>query len=496
MQQYRKLAGQTALYGLGTIVPRFLNYVVLTPFYTHIFSQEQYGIVTNLYAYVVFLLILLTYGLETGYFRFTKAEDDPRKVFSTIMASLFTTSLIFILLVLFFNHPIARVLDYPDRSYLITLFSLVVAIDAFSAVPFAKLRFEQKARKFGYLKIFNVLVNLFFNFVFFILLPYVQKHYPGSMLLNFYNPSIGVGYVFVSNLMASLLTLVLLIPEINVLPRLVDLRLLKQIFRYCLPLLVVGLAGTINEVADKELIKRFVPDEDSPMKQLGIYGANYKLGMLMTIFIQMFRYAAEPFYFSKMKDYDAKETYAKVMRYFIIFGLLIFLLVTLYIDIFKYFIDDKFHSGLHIVPIILMANLFLGINYNLSIWYKLSNLTRFGAIIALIGAAITISMNITLLPIYGYEASAWATFACYAIMMIVSFFLGRKHYLIPYTLKAIFFYFLVTLAIFFIQKFIHYPGVIHKNLFNSLFLLVFIGLVLKKEKIKISDIKAFIGINR
>ncbi|MGM0505227.1 MAG: lipopolysaccharide biosynthesis protein [Bacteroidota bacterium] len=494
MQQYRRLAGQTALYGLGTIVPRFLNYVVLTPFYTHIFSQEQYGIVTNLYAYVVFLLILLTYGLETGYFRFTKSEDNPKRVYSTIMGSLFTTSILFILLIIIFNQPIARILEYPDRRYLIILFSAVVALDAFSAIPFAKLRFEAKAKKFGYLKIFNVIVNLFFNFVFFVGFPYLNTHYPSSFLLNFYDASIGVGYVFLSNLLASFLTLLLLLPEIDISPGLIDLKLLKRVLKYSLPLLVVGLAGTINEVADKELIKRFVPDEASPMRQLGIYGANYKLGMLMTIFIQMFRYAAEPFYFSKMKDYDAKETYAKVMRYFIIFGLFIFLMVNLYIEIFKYFIDSKFHSGLHIVPIILIANLFLGINYNLSIWYKLSNLTKYGAMIALFGAAITISMNITLLPVYGYEASAWATLVCYFTMMMVSFFLGRKHYYVPYALKSVLFYFIIALTIFIIQKFIHYPSIIQKNLFNSLFLLLFIWIVLKKEKIKVRDIKTFIGI--
>jgi len=335
VKQYRRLSGQTALYGLGTIVPRFLNYVVLTPFYTHIFSLEQYGIVTNLYAYVVFLLILLTYGLETGYFKFTKSEDNPGKVYSTIMASLLTTSLLFILVILLFNHPIARILEYPDRQYLIVLFSSVVTIDAFSSVPFAKLRFEGKAKKFGFLKIFNVVVNLFFNFVFFVGFPYLNAHYPSSFLLDFYDASIGVGYVFISNLFASAMTLLLLLPEIKILPGLIDLRLLKRVLKYSLPLLMVGLAGTINEVADKELIKRFVSDENSPMRQVGIYGANYKLGMLMTIFIQMFRYAAEPFYFSKMKDYDAKETYAKIMRYFIIFGLFIFLVVNLYIEIFK-----------------------------------------------------------------------------------------------------------------------------------------------------------------
>ncbi|MBS3768776.1 MAG: oligosaccharide flippase family protein [Bacteroidales bacterium] len=496
MQQYRRLAGQTALYGLGTIVPRFLNYVVLTPFYTHIFSLEQYGIVTNLYAYVVFLLILLTYGLETGYFKFTKSEDDPGKVYSTIMASLLSTSLLFILVILLFNHPIAKILEYPDRQYLIVLFSSVVTIDAFSSVPFAKLRFEGKAKKFGFLKIFNVVVNLFFNFVFFVGFPYLNAHYPSSFLLDFYDASIGVGYVFISNLFASAMTLLLLLPEIKILPGLIDLRLLKRVLKYSLPLLMVGLAGTINEVADKELIKRFVSDENSPMRQVGIYGANYKLGMLMTIFIQMFRYAAEPFYFTKMKDYDAKETYAKVMRYFIIFGLFIFLVVNLYIEIFKYFIDSKFHSGLHIVPIILLANLFLGINYNLSIWYKLSNLTRYGAMIALLGAAITIFMNIALLPVYGYEASAWTTLICYFTMMMVSYLLGRKHYFIPYALKSILFYFVIALAIYFMQNFIHYPSIIQKNLFNSLFLLLFLWFVLRKERITIRDIKTFIGIKR
>ena len=492
MQQYKRLAGQTALYGLGTIVPRFLNYVVLTPFYTWLFSEQQYGVYTNLYAYIVFLLILLTYGLETGYFRFTKSEDNPGKVYSTIMASLFSTTLIFLVLVMIFNPGIARLLEYPDRRHLIILFSLVVAIDAFSAVPFAKLRFEQKAKKFGYLKIFNVVANLFFNFLFYLAFPYLNGLDGTALPLWLYDPSLGVAYVFVSNLMASFLTLVLLVPEINISLRLVDLRLLQKILTYSLPLLVVGMAGTINEVADKELIKRLVPDSEEPLRQLGIYGANYKLGMLMTIFIQMFRYAAEPFYFSKMKDLDARDVYARVMRYFILFGLLIFLVVMLYIDVFKYFIDEKFHSGLHIVPIILIANLFLGVNYNLSIWYKLSNLTRFGAVIAVIGAVITLAMNFILVPVYGYEGSAWATLICYFTMMVISYFMGRRHYKIPYHVGSIVFYLLLAIGIFMAAKFIHYPGMFYKYLFNSLFLLAFIAVIFFREKIRLRDIKAFI----
>ena len=480
------------MYGLGTIVPRFLNYVVLTPFYTWLFDQQQYGVYTNLYAYIVFLLILLTYGLETGYFRFTKSEDHPGKVYSTIMASLFTTTLIFLTVVMLFNPEIARLLEYPERQHLIILFSLVVAIDAFSAVPFAKLRFEEKAKKFGFLKIFNVVANLFFNFLFYLAFPYLANLEGVSLPVWLYDPSLGIAYVFVSNLLASFFTLVLLLPEINVSLRLVDMSLLRRILKYSLPLLVVGLAGTINEVADKELIKRLVPDSQEPLRQLGIYGANYKLGMLMTIFIQMFRYAAEPFYFSKMKDLDARHVYARVMRYFILSGLLIFLVVMLYIDIFKYFIDEKFHTGLHIVPIILMANLFLGITYNLSIWYKLSNLTRFGALISLVGAGITLGMNFILVPVYGYEGSAWATLICYFSMMVLSYITGRYHYKIPYPVGSIVFYLLLAAGIFLVTKFIHYPGIFYKYLINSLFLFAFIAVIFIREKIRLRDIKAFI----
>ena len=478
---------------MGTIVPRFLNYVVLTPFYTNIFSVEQYGIVTNLYAYVVFLLIFLTYGLETGYFRFTKSEEQPRRVYSTIMASLFTSTLLFIAIILIFNPSIARMLEYPNRSYLIILFSMVVAIDAFSAVPFAKLRFEEKAKKFGFLKIFNVVVNLFFNFLFFIAFPWLIKQGGFGFLDAVYDPAVGVGYVFVSNLLASFFTLLFLLPEINISVGLIDLRLMKRILRYTMPLLVVGMAGTINEVADKELIKQLVPADQQPMRQLGIYGANYKLGMLMTIFIQMFRYAAEPFYFSKMKDHDAREVYSRVMRYFVLFGLLIFLVVMLYLDIFKWFIASKHHSGLHIVPVILMANLFLGVNYNLSIWYKLSNLTRYGAVISLVGAGITLVMNFLLVPLYGYEGAAWATLICYFSMMVISFFIGRGHYRIPYPVGAIAFYTTLALGIWFITTRIHYPAIFYKYLFNSLFLLAFIGVVFVKEKIRLNDVREFLG---
>jgi O-antigen/teichoic acid export membrane protein len=493
MGQFQKLFGQTAIYGLGTIVPRLLNYVLLTPFYTRIFSSAEYGIVTELYAYVVFLLVVLTYGMETGFFRFANSNSSPKKVFSTIIFSLFSTSVLFIVLISLLQDQIANLLDYPDQKYLILLFSFVVTIDAFSAIPFAKLRFEEKAKKFGYLKIFNVVVNLFFNFIFFILFPYLTKHFPNSVFLYFYNPSIGVGYVFISNLIASLATLLLLLPEIKIRLDFINLKLLKQIYAYSLPLLIVGLAGTVNEVADKIMLKMFINDRQTALRQLGIYGANYKLGMLMTIFIQMFRYAAEPFYFSKMKDRDAREVYAAVMKYFILFGLLIFLVVMLYIDIFKHFIGKEFHSGLSIVPVILTANLFLGIVYNLSIWYKLSNRTNYGALITGLGATITIVMNIILIPVYGYVGCAWATFTCYVSMFFVSYFLGRKFYFIPYPVKTIIFYIVLAYGTYFIQDTIQYPNLALKIAFNSLFLLIFLAVIVTKEKITFTNIKEFLN---
>jgi O-antigen/teichoic acid export membrane protein len=489
VNQYKRLAGHTIIYGLGTIVPRLLNYVILTPFYTNLFSKQEFGVVTELYAYVVFLMVVLTYGLETGYFRFAKTEKDPKQVFSTIIASLVTTTLLFLLLVSIFLPDISELLKYENKPYLILLFSAVVALDAFSAVPFAKIRYHGKPKRFGYLKIFNVLANLFFVFLFYLIFPYIHKNFPESPILLLYNPDLFVAYVFIANLLASLLTLLLLLPDININFRLFDARLLKRILKYSLPLLIVGFAGSINEVADKMFLKQLIPDPDNALEQIGVYGANYKIGMMMTIFIQMFRYAAEPFYFSKMRDSDAKVTYAKVMRYFLIFCFFIFLFIILYLDIIKYFIDEKFHEGLHIVPIILLANLFLGIVINLSIWYKLSNRTHYGAVISLLGAGITITGNILLIPKLGYVGSAWTTLACYSVMMIISFFFGRKFYPVPYPLKSVFYYAALAAVIYVLQDLVNDFDLFIKLLINSLFLFIFVIFVILHEKITITDIR-------
>jgi O-antigen/teichoic acid export membrane protein len=455
LKPLKQLAGQTAVYGMGTIVPRLLNYLLLTPFYTRIFAEGEYGIVTELYAYVAFLLVLLTYGMETSFFRFAETEENKDRVFSTSLGSLFFTSALFITFASLFNHDIASLIRYESHPEYITYFALIVGIDAFTAIPFARLRQQNRAFRFAWIKIINVTVNIFFNFFFLLFCPWFLEQHPESALQAIYEPSIGVGYAFISNLIASAVSLVLLLPDIFAIKFSFHSPMLRKMLAYGFPLLLVGLFGMINEVSDKVLFKFLItvpPDTANPdqyiLGQLGIYGANYRLAVLMTLFIQMFRYAAEPFFFSHAKEENAKALYATVMKYFIIFCLVIFLVVILFLDIFKYFIGPDFRVGLHIVPIILMANLLLGIFYNLSVWYKLTDKTRFGALIALAGALITIALNILLVPKYGYTGAAWAHLACYLSMVILSFLLGRQHYRIKYDFRNIVIYFALAGGIF------------------------------------------------
>lgn len=476
---------------MGTIVPRLLNYLLLTPFYTRIFAEGEYGIVTELYAYVAFLLVLLTYGMETSFFRFAESEKNKDHVFSTALGSLFFTSLIFIIFASLFSNEIAELIRYESHPEYIIYFSLIVGIDAFTAIPFARLRQQNRAFRFAWIKIINVTVNIFFNFFFLFFCPLIIEQNPESALTLFYTPEIGVGYAFISNLIASSVTLLLLIPDIFSVKFSFHSPLLRRMLSYGFPLLLVGLFGMINEVSDKVLFKFLitVPEgvaepQEYILSQLGIYGANYRLAVLMTLFIQMFRYAAEPFFFSHAKEENARSLYANVMKYFIIFCLLIFLTVTLFIDVFKYFIGPDFRVGLHIVPVILLANLLLGIFYNLSVWYKLTDKTRFGALIALAGAVITVALNILLVPKYGYTGAAWAHLACYFSMVILSYMLGRQHYPIRYDFKNIFFYFALAAGIFILSK---YTGTGAKMLslgINALYIILFLAFAVLLEKNK------------
>lgn len=482
MNQFKRLAGQTIIYGFGTIAPRVLNFLLLTPLYTRILNKGEYGIFTELYAYIVFLLVILTYGMETGFFRFAKSEKDFNKVYSTSLIALFTTSFIFIILTSVFSSQLATAIDYEHNENYIRWFCIIVSIDAFTSIPFAKLRLEGKAAKFGILKIINVLINIGLNALFFLVFPHIYKSNP-ELISRLYNPEMSVSYIFIANLIASSVTLILLLPEIIRFKLNFDFNLLKRMLVYTFPLLIVGIAGSANEVLDKILMKYLVTDPTTALEQVGIYGANYKLAVLMTIFIQMFRYAAEPFFFSKMDDKNAKEQYATIMKLFILAGLLIFLGVVLYIDIVKYFIGSEFHEGIKIVPIILLANLFLGVLYNQSIWYKLTNLTRYGALVSIVGAIITIIFNILLVPSFGYVGAAWATLICYTSMIVISYFVGQKYFPIKYDLKAIGFYFGIALVVFTVNQALDIKSFIIQMIVSTIFIISYIGLMIKKENL-------------
>lgn len=489
MNPLKQLFGQTAIYGFGTVVPRLLNYLLLTPFFTRVFELEEYGIITELYAYVVFLMIILTYGMETGFFRFSQLRKDGHKVLSTSMISIFVSSLIFIVMIWIFAMPVADALGYGEHPEYMLWIGIIVGVDAFTSIPFARLRWENRAARFATIKIASVVLNIGLNFLFLYFLPSMDTEKIPMWLYKFYNPEIGVGYVFITNVASSLFTLLMLSGIIVRIKPVFDTGLWINMIKYSFPLLISGLAGTVNEVLDRVLLKHLLKDPESSLAQLGIYGANYKIAVMMTLFIQMFRYASEPFYFGNADKENARPVYAEVMKYFVIASLAIFLMVNLYIELFKHFIGSAFHDGLHIVPVILFANLLLGIFFNLSIWYKLNNLTKYGALITVSGAMITFLLNWFLVPVYGYTASAWAHVACYGSMVIISWRLGRKYYKINYPMKRIGFYVLLAMIIYFVASIIKESNIISEIMINTGFLTGFIIIVIFKERKSIIKLK-------
>ncbi len=486
MGAIKSLIGQTAIYGISSIVGRFLNYL-LVPLYTNIFSPSEYGIITELYAYSSFLLIIFTYGMETAFFRFVQDDVTTQKVYSTSLWAMLGSSFFFLiffsLLIPFFSN----LLHYEKQTYLLWLLLLILISDSLAAIPFAYLRQQNKAWVFVFIRTTNIIINIVSNLVFLLWFPYLINK--GYSLGVFYNQQLGVGYVFVSNLIANVITLFLLLPFLKLSPSF-DMTLFKKMLHYSLPLLFAGLAGMINETFDRILIKYLIPDKNKAMYQLGIYGANYKISILMTLFIQTFRFAAEPFFFNQSKEKNAPELYARVMKYFIIFGLVIFLSVMLFIHYIQFFIGKEFREGLFIVPILLLANLFLGIFFNLSIWYKLTNKTQFGAYLTGMGAAITIVLNTILIPLMGYAGAAWTTLICYTTMTVISYFWGQKYYPVQYPIFSIAFYLMTALAFFFVAQWLNIQQVTLKNITHIILLLLFLGIVFLKEK---NDLKAFLS---
>ncbi len=488
MSTIKRLAGQTVIYGFSSIVPRFLNWL-LVPLYTYIFATAEYGIVTELYAYVTFFIIILTYGMETGFFRFSEIRKNTIEVYSTSFISLLTTSLIFIFIISIFNDDIASLIGYSNHPEYILYFGLILGIDAICAIPFAYLRQQQRPVLFSIIKISNVSINIFFNVWFLFIVPNYLNYEHSQFLKLTYNPDIGVGYIFISNLIASASTLLILSRQIIKIKWFLNLTLLKKLLVYSLPLLISGLAGTINETLDRVLLKHLYPDQSHALSALGTYGANFKLAVIMVLFIQAFRYAAEPFFFSYYKKENSSLIYARIMKYFILFCLIIFLGINMYINIIQYFIGSNFREGLSIVPIILFAYMLYGIFFNLSIWYKLKNVTKYGAYLTITGSLVTIFINVFFIPKFGYYASAWGHFCSYLVMVIISYFIGQKFLKINYDIKNIFIYIIVCVSLYFIGSNLNIHNVYISFAIRSIILISFIIFVIVKEKLYSQFIK-------
>lgn len=426
----KSLARDTAIYGLSSIIGKFLNYL-LVPLYTYALARTaDYGVVTNIYAWTALLLVLLTYGMETGFFRFANREDyDAPSVYKTAYLTLFSSSAFFALLVVAFQHPLANILGYADHSEFIAMMFVTVAVDAFACIPFAYLRYQKRPIVFAALKLLFVLLNIGFNLLFLVIL---GKN--------------DVFYVFLSNILATAIQTLCLLPFTMPKGGRFDAKVLKEMLRYSLPLLVLGVAGIMNQTLDRILFPYLYTGADAKA-QLGIYGACFKVAMVMMMFTQAFRYAYEPFVFAKHKDRQSVEAYADAMKYYIIFSYLILLGVIFYLDIFRYIVSSAYWEGLQIVPIVLWTYVFQGIYFNLSFWYKLTDETKWGAYFSLIGLVITLVLQVVGVPRIGYWASCGSSLVCYLVIMLLSYFIGQKKAPIPYDLKTIGIYTLLTIAL-------------------------------------------------
>ncbi len=432
----RKLAGQSAIYGLSSVVPRLLNYFLVS-LHSRVFNEGEYGVITELYAYVAVLLIFLTFGLETGFFRFAGKKETPQKgnqVFSTIFYFLGFTSLAFFGLGWLFLHPIASALNYSGNESLLLMMFAILAIDAWSAPLFNRLRWQERPKVYSGIKIISVLVNIGFNFLFLLAYPY----------LGWYDPAFGVGYVLLSNLLGSGVAWLLAFAMCGSLPKRFSRKILTPILAFSFPLLLSGLAGTTNEFMDRIFIKWLTPAAD-PMSELGIYGANGKIAVLLVLCVQMFKFAAEPFFFSSADEKNDPRVYAMVTKYFWYFTLLVLVAIMFYLPLFQFFIGKSFRTGLDVIPILLVANLLYGLFFNVSFWYKLQKRTWYGVFFTVTGAAVTLGVNLLLTPLLSYYGAAFARVASYLVMCVLCVLIGRKYFPVPYEYGKLFLSLLLSL---------------------------------------------------
>lgn len=451
MAGIKSLAKETAVYGLSSIVGRFLNWC-LVPLYVYLFPTEEYGIVSYLYSFTAVVLVVLNYGMETGFFRFVNKEPDPSNVYGTSLSSVGTTSLLFIVLITVFLRPVSGLMLLPNHSLFVWLLGVTVAVDAFSNIPFAYLRYKKKAFRFAGIKLLNIAVNISLNLFFLLGCPALMKHVPG-LVSWFYEPAggeaFGIGWIFVANLMSTLVVLLCLLPELRGHRFRIDVKLLRKMLGYSWPLLILGVAGIMSQNMGQMLIPYLFQDNSEAARSMvGIYGANMKIAIVMVMFAQAFRYAYEPFIFARAKDDgdSRRQAYCDAMKFFMIFGLFIFLAVMFYLPVLKHFVSPSYWAGLGVVPVMMLAELCFGVFFNLSLWYKLTDRTQWGMYLSLLCFALMFGFNLWLVPAIGipggYMGSAWAALISYFTVMVVSYFLGRKYYPLPYQTRRIFMYLL------------------------------------------------------
>lgn len=435
MGLYKNLFKQTAIYGLATVLPRMLSFF-LVRIYTGVLPTAEYGEVSILLAWMVFFNVILSYGMETAFFRFYNSETDKQNVIATSTITIFWSSMFFLFGALIFRNSLAALANVDVQFVTYSIWILV--LDALVIVPFSKLRATQRPIKYAVIKIGNVMVNLILNIFFLLYLPKLAEENPNSFVDNLYVENFEIGYIFVSNLLASLLTLIVLSPNYLYLNRKFDAALWRKMMKYGLPILVAGLAFAVNEHFDKILLGYLLP-ENIAKSEVGAYSACYKLGMFMVLFATAFRLGIEPFFFSHSKNENAPQTYAVITKYFVILGSLILLGVIVFADVLKFLLlDDKsYWEAMKVVPLIILANFCLGIYNNLSVWYKLTDKTQIGAYISIVGAILTLVLNYLLIPKYNYYGSAIATIVAYGSMMVISYVLGNKYYPIPYDMNKI-----------------------------------------------------------
>lgn len=492
MMSLKSLAGQTAIYGLPSILGRFLNFL-LVPLYTGQFIASEYGVVNEVYAVVAFVAVILPLGFEPAYFRFAAREEyNEKEVYQNALSVVALSALSFIIIILAYTQPVADWMLYSDHPEYILWMSGALFFDALVVIPLARLRHQQKALKFAYINLVGILVNIGLNVL-------LVGYFLGSVEngttpkgLDWIDPEIGVGFIFIANFISSGVRFLLLLPAYSHFSLKLNRKINSLLFRYALPLVVAAFAGVINETIDRRLLRVILEPiygSEEALAQVGIYGAVYKLSIILTLFTQAFRYAAEPFFFRIDEGSNNKMVYADMMKWYTIIALLASLLVLLFLDLFKVLIrTEEYWSGLYILPVLLMANIFLGWIYNLSVWYKVIQRTAFGGFIAVAGAGITILVNYTLIPSMGYEGSAWATFTAYGFMVLLSYALSLKHYKINYDLTSIFGYVILAVLLVLADRFWIQNHTSMPYIWKFITLAIFILMIAVKERATLSQI--------